>query len=164
MNGKSKCKILKEIRRRIAEENGIEYAVSECKHKGDCRGTCPKCESEVRYLESELEKRRAAGTKVAIASLALSVTLLNGCVGYDDGAGAGGDDSSVNTSETTVERDGEMMPMGDVTETTDDLTDTLMGDIAYTDGEMTDELGGVPLPSDTELMGEYPDDTASENE
>ncbi len=50
--GKQTCKILKEIRRQIAEANGIEFATSECRYKGDCLGTCPKCEAEVRYLSS----------------------------------------------------------------------------------------------------------------
>ena len=36
MNGKSKCKILKDIRRKIAEENDIAYVTSECKYQGDC--------------------------------------------------------------------------------------------------------------------------------
>ena len=54
MRGKEKCKALKEIRRQIAEKNDIEFVVSECKHQGDCKGTCPKCEAEVRYLEREL--------------------------------------------------------------------------------------------------------------
>lgn len=46
--GKRTCKILKEIRRQIAEANDIEYVVEECQYKGDCLGTCPKCEAEVR--------------------------------------------------------------------------------------------------------------------
>ena len=41
MNGKSKCKILKEIRRQIAENNDIEFVTSECKYQGDCLGTSP---------------------------------------------------------------------------------------------------------------------------
>ena len=51
VRGKQTCKILKDIRRQIAEANDIEYITSECQYKGDCTGTCPKCESEVRYLE-----------------------------------------------------------------------------------------------------------------
>ena len=39
--GKQVCKILKDIRKQIAEENDIEFITSECKHKGDCAGTCP---------------------------------------------------------------------------------------------------------------------------
>ncbi len=33
--GKKTCKILKEIRRQIAEANDIEFATSECRYKGD---------------------------------------------------------------------------------------------------------------------------------
>ena len=57
-NGKEICKILKEIRQRIAEENDIELITSECTYKGDCQGTCPKCEAELRYLEQELERQQ----------------------------------------------------------------------------------------------------------
>jgi len=39
--GKRTCKILKEIRRQIAEANDIEYVVEECQYKGDCLGTSP---------------------------------------------------------------------------------------------------------------------------
>ena len=35
MQGKEKCKALKEIRKQIAENNDIKYVVDECKHKGD---------------------------------------------------------------------------------------------------------------------------------
>ncbi len=79
MKGKNKCKILKDIRKAIAMENDIEYVTSECKYQGDCSGTCPKCESEVRYLEAELEKRRLAGKTVAVAGIAASMILSSGC-------------------------------------------------------------------------------------
>ena len=80
MKGKAKCKALKEIRKKIAEENNIEYIVSECTHKGDCKGTCPKCESEVRYLERELARREKLGKAVAVAGVAASVCLgLTAC-------------------------------------------------------------------------------------
>ncbi len=73
MKGKEKCRILKEIRAKIAEENNIEYVVSECTHKGDCKGTCPKCESEVRYLEKQLERRKNLGKSVAVAGLVAGI-------------------------------------------------------------------------------------------
>lgn len=80
MNGKNKCKILKEIRKQIAAENDISYVTSECKHKGDCLGTCPKCEAEVRYLEEELRKRQLAGKKVAVAGIAAAMMITaSGC-------------------------------------------------------------------------------------
>ncbi len=80
MNGKSKCKILKEIRRQIAVENDISYVISECSHKGDCAGTCPKCEAEVRYLEEQLRLRRKAGKAVAVAGIAATLMVTaTGC-------------------------------------------------------------------------------------
>ena len=67
--GKQTCKILKEIRKQIAAENDIDLVVSECTYQGDCKGTCPKCESEVRYLERELEKRQRMGKAAIVAGL-----------------------------------------------------------------------------------------------
>ena len=72
--GKQTCKILKEIRKQIAAENDIKLVIEECTHKGDCLGTCPKCEAEVRYLERELEKRQRLGKAAVVAGL--SVGLL----------------------------------------------------------------------------------------
>ena len=79
--GKQTCKILKEIRRQIAEANGIEFATSECRYKGDCLGTCPKCEAEVRYLEQQLRVRSLAGKAVALAGISAGMILMSGCSG-----------------------------------------------------------------------------------
>ena len=84
MNGKQKCRILKDIRRQIAQENDIDLVIEECTHKGNCKGTCPRCESEVRYLERELEKRRALQKRVALAGVSAGMTLaLGGCTVID---------------------------------------------------------------------------------
>ena len=69
--GKQTCKILKEIRKQIAAENDIEFVTSECTYHGDCKGTCPKCEAEVRYLERELEKRQRLGKAAVFAGMSL---------------------------------------------------------------------------------------------
>ncbi len=82
MKGKSKCKILKDIRKQIAKENDIEFITSECKYQGDCLGTCPKCEAEVRYLEEELKKRKTAGKGIAVAGIAAAFAL--NAAGCDD--------------------------------------------------------------------------------
>lgn len=77
VRGKQTCKILKEIRRQIAEANDIEYVTSECRYKGDCLGTCPKCEAEVRYLEQQLRARTLAGKAIALAGIsAASLAML----------------------------------------------------------------------------------------
>ena len=72
--GKQTCKILKEIRKQIAAENDIKLVIEECTYQGDCKGTCPNCEAEVRYLERELEKRQRMGKAAVVAGL--SVGLL----------------------------------------------------------------------------------------
>ena len=80
MNGKSKCKVLKDIRKKIAEANDIAYITSECKYQGECAGTCPKCEAEVRYLEEELAKRKSLGKIVAVAGIAATLVVASaGC-------------------------------------------------------------------------------------
>lgn len=74
MKGKDKCKALKQIRQMIADENDIEYVTRECTYQGECKGTCPKCEAELRYLEKQLEKKQALGKKVAIAGISAGMT------------------------------------------------------------------------------------------
>lgn len=74
--GKQKCKILKQIRKQIADANDIQYVIDECPHKGDCPGTCPKCEAEVRYLEAQLAERRRLGKAVAVVGLAAGLTAV----------------------------------------------------------------------------------------
>ena len=77
--GKRTCEFLKEVRQRVARENGIPLEIRECTHKGDCRGTCPYCEAEVRYLEQELSKRLSLGKAVTVAGIAVSAMMMSGC-------------------------------------------------------------------------------------
>ena len=74
--GKQTCKILKEIRRQIAEANDIDFVTSECRYKGDCLGTCPKCEAEVRYLEQQLRSRQLMGKAVVLAGLSAGAIAM----------------------------------------------------------------------------------------
>ena len=74
--GKQTCKILKEIRRQIAEANDIEFITSECQYQGDCLGTCPKCESEVRYLEQQLERKRIAGKAITVLGISAGMLMM----------------------------------------------------------------------------------------
>ena len=139
MKGKNKCKILKEIRQKIADENDIPYVTRECTYQGDCKGTCPKCEAELRYLEQELEKRRSLGKTVAVAAVAAGLSLtLSACKPGSTGGNAGANGAGQGQNpDSTVENvlAGEIAELPDPTET-----------------EM--ELGGVPVaPTDEPLMG-----------
>lgn len=55
--GKEKCEILKAIRTYVADKYGVEYTPSECNHKGECQGTCPKCDGELADLQKKLEAK-----------------------------------------------------------------------------------------------------------
>ena len=168
--GKEKCRILKEIRAEIARQNDIEWVVSECKHQGNCKGTCPKCEQEVRQLEKALARREALGKRVAVvgvsASIALSVTgcvnpLLRPTAGAplpETGESLPPNTESESLHETSVQGEEVVTDMGDVTIP----GDSFMGEIV--DGEFLEEttepeteepLMGDPVPEG----GEYPEET-----
>lgn len=138
MNGKNKCKILKDIRRQIARENDIEYVTSECKFQGNCSGTCPKCEAELRYLEDELKKRQKAGKAVAVAGIAAA--LMIGSVGCTPDNGPG---NSV---------DGDIVPESSYEETQTDPSVEEPGGVPVE----TMELMGEPADTEPPLMGDLP--------
>lgn len=73
--GKTICNQLKAIRRSVAEANGIPLEIKECTHQGDCRGTCPRCEAEVRYIEHELLRRKSLGATAIVTGVAMTLSL-----------------------------------------------------------------------------------------
>lgn len=144
--GKHTCKILKEIRRQIAEANSINFVTSECHYKGDCPGTCPKCESEVRYLEQQLRVRQRMGKAVIIAGISVDMIALSGC---------GLNDSKTMTINSEMQRSEPI-----------EVVDTLDFDGEIEDIEEEDETPAIENPfsnSDVKLsevvLGEVPDDT-----
>ena len=142
MNGKSKCKILKDIRRKIAEDNEITYVTSECKYQGECTGTCPKCEAELRYLEEELAKRRKLGKTVAVAGIAAALVVGS--------AGCG-----VSSFNRTDELKGAVVPVENITDPTQISTTEPISD-EVTMGDPTQPIeydGDIPYPEE-ELKGE----------
>lgn len=129
MNGKSKCKVLKDIRKKIAEANDIAYVTSDCKYKGECSGTCPKCEAEVRYLEEELAKRKNLGKIVAVAGIAATLVVASaGCDVTLPNQTAGAPLSQETTSQTTE------------TQSTTTEYEELMGEPVL--------MGDMPMPED----------------
>lgn len=77
--GKSICNVLKTIRKQIAEANEIKYEPRECHHQGECRGTCPACEAEVRYIEQQLDIRKQLGKAVTIVGISAGLYALSAC-------------------------------------------------------------------------------------
>ena len=78
MKGKSICQYLKSVRRTVAEANNIDLEIPECTFEGECSGTCPRCEEEVRLLERSLKARRMMAQKVAIAGIAVGLSIIGG--------------------------------------------------------------------------------------
>jgi len=112
--GKQTCKILKEIRKQIAEENDIELIVSECTYQGDCLGTCPKCEAEVRYLERELEKRQRMGKAAVFAGMSIGTMLAASACGSTADAGKQNSNCPNGTEVTQADTVPERPLAGDV--------------------------------------------------
>ena len=151
MNGKSKCKILKDIRKKIAEDNDITYVTSECKFQGDCTGTCPKCEAELRYLEEELAKRKNLGKTIAVAGIATALVVAStGCaVGIQNQADNArpSHDTPHQAQPSTVDSSTTELILGEMPIV--DPTDVLMGDIAETEGPSDELLGRIAPTEDS---------------
>lgn len=71
--------MLKTIRKQVSDANEIKYEPRECHYEGECRGTCPACEAEVRYIERELDLRRQLGKAVAVVGISTGLSALTGC-------------------------------------------------------------------------------------
>ena len=177
MRGKNKCKILKEIRQKIADENDIPFVTQECTFQGECKGTCPKCEAELRYLEQQLQKRQRLGKTVTVAALAASLMAnLTACpsIGkveqktpdrvdgtfFAQGTETTEFDGAPLPESSEIEKLGELEFEGEPTETCEIIGEVeateeyfeLEGDVAYI--EPTEDTDGLLLgyisPSETE--------------
>lgn len=85
MDGKVTCHALKNIRKALAEKNGIPFEIEECTYEGDCSGTCPKCEAELRYLERALEEKERRGEPIETE---LNIEIESSRIESDGGADA----------------------------------------------------------------------------
>ena len=129
MSGKERCRVLKEIRMQIARNNDIRYAVDECGHKGECRGTCPRCEAELRYLEEQLARRQRLKKAVAVAGISIGVVAaLSGCSAIDrlTDAFGGGEAGAILPTPAPTE---EMLP-GEVAPEPTPNEEIVLGEIA----------------------------------
>lgn len=57
--GKKICEFLKAIRHEVADAHGVSLPEQECKHHGDCPGTCPVCDLELSKLQERLNEKGA---------------------------------------------------------------------------------------------------------
>ena len=154
-HGKNICKQLKQVRKHIAEENDIPLEIKECTYKGECRGTCPRCEAEVRYLENALADRLRIGKVATVAGLAL------GLASWGNGTSSPHESKPLFTTDTTptdidTSRTADTaQPVWREPELTDDI---YLGGLTVLDVNDTLSTEAV-LPKGDELMvGEIEDD------
>lgn len=144
---------MKEIRQEIARANDIDLVTSECRYQGDCKGTCPKCEAEVAYLEQQLHQRHLAGKTVMLGGIAAGMLTLSGCKGGETTTPAStnsGTETSVTTTSSTE------------TETGTGVWASILGIEHELDSKDRGEwMGEVPYipPEDEELAGAAENDT-----
>ncbi len=139
MRGRNKCRILREIRERIAEENDIPYVTRECGYRGECSGTCPRCEQELRYLERQLEQRRRLGKSIAVTALCAGLVLTAaGCT----------DPSGPHTANGAIS-----FPSQDDGKRTPQTVETLEGEVAW------EPEPGEPLEDDLTGMVAYEEES-----
>lgn len=79
--GRKICDVLKAVRKKIADMNGITYEPRVCHYEGHCSGTCPACEAERKYIEDELSLRERMGKAVCVTGVAIGI-LAAPCNAY----------------------------------------------------------------------------------
>lgn len=73
--GKKTCEKLKDLRKQVAEANGIEYEPAECTYEGDCPGTCPRCDAELADLQRQLDEKEARGEEIVYGDEIISICI-----------------------------------------------------------------------------------------
>lgn len=161
--GKRTCKILKEIRQEIARANDIDLMTSECRYQGDCKGTCPKCEAEVAYLEQQLHQRHLAGKTVMLSGIAAGMLTLSGCKGGETPPPASTNSGTETTASTSCSTEAEtgtgvwasilgiesqVSPRDGEGEWQGEVIGPLEGDVPYTPPEEEELAGAVEDPED----------------
>jgi pyruvate formate lyase activating enzyme len=74
-DGKERCELLKRVRQELAEANGLAYVPRPCSHEGDCPGTCPLCEQELKKLSADLKGAPEEMVKVSEETCEMINTL-----------------------------------------------------------------------------------------
>ena len=62
LTGIEKCNLLRQIRKKTCEQNGLEYNESPCPHPNPfCHGTCPRCDAETKRIAMLLKEKKRRG-------------------------------------------------------------------------------------------------------
>ena len=157
--GRKICETLKSVRKSIADANNICYEPQECNHKGDCNGTCPACEAEVRYIESELSLRKQMGEAIRVAGVAAGIGALAISCTYNPPSQSS-TDNHMNTVETCNTTKEFITIRGNITdESGKPVVSAFVGTMKSGETVKTDQRGNfcVLIPSDSllRIKGRY---------
>ena len=100
-DGKKICKQLKEIRHQIANDNGIQLEDHECHYEGTCNGTCPRCDTELQYLEKEMVNRGMLAKVALVAGMTFGLAAT--CQTEGDVMPETYDGDSINPADTIMQ-------------------------------------------------------------
>ena len=70
MTNQEKRELLRDLRRVLAQLNDIPFLSSEEPCEPECDGSCTVCEAELRWLETELNRRAAEGKAIRLCDAA----------------------------------------------------------------------------------------------
>ena len=144
-HGKKICKALKNIRSLVAQANDIPLQIEECTYKGNCTGTCPKCEAEARFLEEALNQRRDKGLPIKVEHLMSEEHLRQIVESTSDENNFDNDDLAPLQG---MPMPPEYWEKGQIEEV-DENIHILEGDISAPDqGELVSVTMGLPAPED----------------
>ena len=132
MTGKEKCKKLKEIRKELADNLGIDLKQTECTFQGKCSGTCPKCKQEEETLNKKILQQTVAASVLATMSIGIT-----GCGNFYVQDSLSGDVSIV---EEDIDYENEMEEI--TNETTINKEDICENDPLSSDVELDIPLSG----------------------
>ena len=69
MTNKQKCALARQIRKGIAEANGIVYLSAACPNVEECTGSCCICEAESKYLDNEINQLVSEGKRITLSNI-----------------------------------------------------------------------------------------------
>jgi integrase/recombinase XerD len=76
----AKCKLLRSIRKEIAELNGIDFPMPECANDNVCTGRCSLMATEIQYLNAELNRKAQSGISLRVADITMD-SMVEGYYG-----------------------------------------------------------------------------------
>ena len=76
--------LLRGLYRSLAEINDIPWPSDHLPCRTDCDGTCPACQAELLYLETELNRRAADGTQILLAGITVAQPTRRGDMSLEE--------------------------------------------------------------------------------